>query len=350
MDFQEIELLPGRLNRVEDWASLRLPEEFEKGLVSVIVPTYNRAAFLAEALASVVSQTYRPVELLIVDDGSTDNTAEVVRKFFAGVPAEKGFKAFYLRQPNRGASAARNQGLLHSRGEFIQYLDSDDVLVRHKIASHAAALAGGPLDIVWSKWLVMPSEKLAETLRLADEGQNVAEKNFAATEGQIPWEPWPTLTCRRFLAGHPLWNENVSRWDDWEFALRQLPRRPRRAVVEGIGCIQREHTHGRRQDFDYNPKGVEVGLVACREAAKACECAKENNLQIRQAVADRCWETGIEALQRGTGGQAVEAFGLACQFAARPAFKLKTFAARLAAGLGGKRLGRLVFAKYCQAG
>ncbi len=101
-------------------------------MISVIIPTFNRAAFLREAVTSVLEQDYfrrsgpgRSFELLVVDDGSSDNTREVVESF-AG-------PATLLGQPHRGVSAARNLGLRSARGEFIAFLDSDDLWKKEKI-------------------------------------------------------------------------------------------------------------------------------------------------------------------------------------------------------------------------
>jgi glycosyltransferase involved in cell wall biosynthesis len=85
---------------------------------SVIIPAYNRARFIAEALKSVLEQSLPPYEVIVVDDGSTDNTAEVVQQYGPAVT--------YLRQENAGAGAARNCGISHSSGEWVAFLDSDD--------------------------------------------------------------------------------------------------------------------------------------------------------------------------------------------------------------------------------
>ncbi len=105
-----------------------LPEEFEKGLVTVIIPTYNRANILPEALDSVWAQTYRPIELIVVDDGSIDNTDQVVESWRHDHQGDGQFELRLFRQQNGGAHSARNRGLIHSRGEYIQHLDSDDAL------------------------------------------------------------------------------------------------------------------------------------------------------------------------------------------------------------------------------
>lgn len=94
-------------------------------LVSVIIPTYNRAALLCEAVDSVLRQTYRNIEVVVVDDGSTDDTTAAMEKY--------GDRIRYSRRPNAGVNAARNLGLKQSRGEFIAFLDSDDLWAPYKL-------------------------------------------------------------------------------------------------------------------------------------------------------------------------------------------------------------------------
>ena len=106
------------------------------GEVSVVVPTFDRAEVLPRALDSVIEQTRLPVEVIVVDDGSTDATAELVESRFPGV--------LVLRQENRGVSAARNRGLGASRGEWIALLDSDDEWRPRKLERQLSALEAQP--------------------------------------------------------------------------------------------------------------------------------------------------------------------------------------------------------------
>ncbi len=103
--------------------------------VSVIIPTYNRRDLLREAIASVLAQTYQEFELIVVDDGSTDDTREIVREF----P-----QARYVFQANRGVSAARNHGVALSRGRFLAFLDSDDVWQPRKLETQVGFFATHP--------------------------------------------------------------------------------------------------------------------------------------------------------------------------------------------------------------
>jgi glycosyltransferase involved in cell wall biosynthesis len=112
--------------------------------VSVILPTYNRARFLPQALASIRSQTFTDWELIVVDDGSTDDTPAVIAEQTRGWPQP----VRYVRQENRGAYGARNTGLDLVRGESVAFFDSDDVWLPHHLADCAAALADNP-DVDW---------------------------------------------------------------------------------------------------------------------------------------------------------------------------------------------------------
>ena len=100
--------------------------DFERGLVSVIIPTFNRGHLLGEAIDSVLAQTYRPIECVVADANSTDDTLEVVRRKQAAIQKNGRFKLLYVTERDRGASASRNLGLRNCTGEFIQFLDSDD--------------------------------------------------------------------------------------------------------------------------------------------------------------------------------------------------------------------------------
>lgn len=116
------------------------------GLVSVITPTYNRAYCLGRTLDSALAQTYPHLEIVVVDDGSTDGTAELVRTRYGHEPRVR-----YLRQENGGVSAARNRGLREARGAYLAFLDSDDVWKPWKLQAQLACLNHVPeAGMIWS--------------------------------------------------------------------------------------------------------------------------------------------------------------------------------------------------------
>ena len=101
--------------------------------VSVVLPVYNRAHYVAEAIESVLGQTLPPDELIVVDDGSTDDSVAVVERF-----ARPGLRV--LRQPNGGIGSARNAGLRAVTGELVAFIDSDDLWERDKLALQVEAM------------------------------------------------------------------------------------------------------------------------------------------------------------------------------------------------------------------
>lgn len=147
-------------------------EEQNIPLVSIIVPCYNYGHLLGETLNNILEQSYENWECIIVDDGSTDNTSIVAKEFV------KNYKQFtYVFQKNAGLSAARNTGLQHSNGSFIQLLDADDFIESNKLLSQINVFSEHPIsDIVYSEVRYFSSEQ--QTLR-----------RFSMNEIDMPWMP-----------------------------------------------------------------------------------------------------------------------------------------------------------------
>ena len=125
----------------------------ENELVSVVIPAYNAGATIAETLASALGQTYRDLEIIAVDDGSTDDTAAVVAGAAANDPRIR-----LLRQANSGVAAARNYGIAEARANLIAILDADDLWHPTKVAKQVAAIRQGGAAVEleagpWSQWL-----------------------------------------------------------------------------------------------------------------------------------------------------------------------------------------------------
>lgn len=122
-----------------------------EGLVSVVIPTFNRAYILAQSIDSVLAQTYSPIELIVVDDGSSDGTRELVARY--------GDRVRYIYQENAGLAAARNTGFTASRGEFLAFQDSDDVWVPWKVAAQVAVMRSNPeIGLVWTDMTAVTPE------------------------------------------------------------------------------------------------------------------------------------------------------------------------------------------------
>lgn len=134
---------PAGVPRLRSSSLLAFKHPSRAGLVSVVIPTHNRARIIGHAIESALSQTYPALEVVIADDGSTDDTRAIVEAY--------GPRVVYARQANAGVSAARNFGLRHVRGEFVAFLDSDDAWEPWKIEAQVSALRRKPAaGLVWT--------------------------------------------------------------------------------------------------------------------------------------------------------------------------------------------------------
>jgi glycosyltransferase involved in cell wall biosynthesis len=123
-------------------------------MISVVIPVFNGAAYIGQAIQSALDQSLPPAEILVVDDGSFDSTAAVVRRYPAPVR--------YIPQPHRGSASARNLGIREARGDLLALLDADDEWLPEKLALQSAALREDPrLDLVFSRMVEFRSPELA---------------------------------------------------------------------------------------------------------------------------------------------------------------------------------------------
>jgi len=177
-------------------------------LVSVVIPSYNYGRFLAEAIASVQGQTVEDLEIIVVDDGSTDETPDVLARI-----SEPRLRA--IRIANSGISGARNAGLELARGEFLAFLDADDRWLPHKLERQLGMFASEPsLGLVFSDFRrfdgdrtfpktqfdFIPDLAALSTRRLGSGGQIIEDDTFIALTGLGQFATWlQTVMLRRSL-------------------------------------------------------------------------------------------------------------------------------------------------------
>lgn len=117
----------------------------QDNLVSIIMPAYNSANYIKDSIESVLRQSYPYWELLVIDDGSSDNTAEIVKAY-------NDKRIVYLHQPNQGVAAARNYGLAEAKGRFIAFLDSDDIWLSEKLSSQLAFMQSQDIGFSYTEY------------------------------------------------------------------------------------------------------------------------------------------------------------------------------------------------------
>jgi len=202
------------------------------GLVSTIIPVYNRPKALVRAVRSVLEQTYRPIEILIVDDGSTDTTPTVLSQLAQSHPAE--IRVFH--QANAGPGAARERGRQAARGEFIQYLDSDDWLLPDKFALQVAALRAHPeCAIAYGTSMVFDDVGTV----LAAESRGTAERVdflFPRLLVERWWHTHTPLFCRWISDAAGPWPD--FRPEDWDLEARMAALNPRLIHCDATVSVQ----------------------------------------------------------------------------------------------------------------
>jgi glycosyltransferase involved in cell wall biosynthesis len=207
-------------------------------LVTTIIPVFNRAAMLGEAVASVLAQTYRPIEIVIVDDGSTDETTLAADALAAGHSDVR-----VIHQANGGVGQAREAGRLTARGDYIQHLDSDDLLLPGKFALQVAALQAQPEFGAAYGWTrLRHADGRVEPQPWKRSGERIHAMFPAMLQSR--WWDTPAPLYRREvveLAGPwlPLRIE-----EDWEYDARIAAQGVELAFVEEWVCEVRTHDEG----------------------------------------------------------------------------------------------------------
>jgi len=178
---------------------------------SVVIPVYNRAALLGEALRSVLAQSEQDFEIVVVDDGSLDNPSRAVKELTDP-------RTVFVRQENRGGGAARNTGIDKARGRFIAFLDSDDRFLPHHLAAMRKLLENAPGTAGYARILVDRGEGriFLKPPRAIRNGEDMATY-LLCDRGFIPTS---TIVVERKMAEAIRFHENLAAAEDTDFAIR----------------------------------------------------------------------------------------------------------------------------------
>ena len=186
--------------------------------ISIIIPVYNTEKYISECVNSILSQTYKNFEIIIVDDGSTDNSLDIVKEY------QKNYDNItVLHIENSGVSAARNIGIKHAKGEFLFFVDSDDILYDHSLSTFTKELTNDNIEVLiggsdvtyhpydknsqyWGKDFISRSPKQSFEI--------YATGNFIIT-------PWNKLVKKSFIMEHDLFFEQgiINEDELWNFKL-----------------------------------------------------------------------------------------------------------------------------------
>jgi GT2 family glycosyltransferase len=322
------------------WAKGGPRAAFEPGLVSVIMPTHNQAAHLRAALDSVSAQDYRPLEVLMVDDGSTDATARIFERWRRDQEGDGEVTARYLRQAKAGAPAARNRGLVASRGEYIQFMDSDDLLREGRISRMVGLLGSDEgLDYVWAD-----AGRFRDEVSRAEPPVVPSWEVATLTDAVIAdaWWTWSGLYRRRCCLALGPWDERLRANQDWEYNVRLAILGMRVRRIPEVLYWWRDHGAGTITGGVDTPGGILARVAATRAVAERIEEAGLMSREVSAALTTRCWSLTTRALRGGHGEAARGAIGEAMRLRPDPVRLLEFAGARLLCALPGRAAAELM--------
>lgn len=270
---------------------------------SVVIPVFNRAAVLGEALASVLAQTEQDFEIVVADDGSLDDPKAVI-------DARADPRIRYVRQENRGGGAARNLGIDHAQGMFIAFLDSDDVFLCNHLATMRKLLENTTNTAGYARMIVDRGDgkQILKPPRAIRPGEDMAAY-LLCDRGFVPTI---TTVVPAALARQVRYHENLREAEDTDFAVRLSLAGCRFVMAESAGAIWKDHYDPNRQSAGRSTTRLEQWLESVRPNisrngyrggmgwAVAKGVAMKNPLRALglylNAVAHGCYRPGLAAI------------------------------------------------------
>jgi glycosyltransferase involved in cell wall biosynthesis len=251
-------------------------------LISVIMPCHNQAQFLPEAVASLQAQTYPYWECIIVNDGSSDNTAKVGATLVAGDPRVR-----LVNQQNRGLPGARNRGLDDARGELIHFLDADDYILPQMYKEMTRVFqTRSDVSVVYSGYQFVkanrePLRSISALAEPADVFHNLLERNL--------WPCHAVMVRKAAIDSVGVFDESLRSCEDWDLWLRVASTGTKFAPVRGEFACYRRHSdcmsnNGRRM--------LETGFAVIEKNLqwhRSCRACKAAAVQGRKRWCLHCW-------------------------------------------------------------
>jgi len=254
-------------------------------LVSIIIPLYNASQYIDEAIRSALGQTWANKEIIIVDDGSSDDSLKIARKYEGD-----GIKVF--RQQNKGASAARNKGLQEAKGQYIQFLDADDLLSADKIEKQLLALQNHADKIAvcstvhfYGPAATNEQPSVYEESFLFDDDDPVhflinLWGGYSNHGSMVQPNAW--LTPRLLIDKAGLWNEALTLDDDGEFFCRVILTSAGILKTQGLSYYRKHDANGNLSS--HNDQKSLNSLLVSTLSKKKCLAEKTNNYEASFAI------------------------------------------------------------------
>ena len=275
----------------------KMSTDYQNGLFSVIVPTFNRAQLVAEALDSVHAQTYRPIELIIVDDGSTDNTKEVVDKWSRQCAKKDVFSLRYIYQDNAGPSAARNNGITKVSGEYVQFLDSDDRIHPHRFERLVATFKEQRVDFIQTGFEGFD----AETGEIIEQhfGKSSENQVELALRGSLWANTLRSAFKRSLVEKIGPWDTEMICFEDRDYVERAVVHADNPVAIRDILASARRGGSVRVSDRLRTYEGRKFRILCEERLCKGVLSRTDIGVSAKQAFASRLYALGFRSNASG---------------------------------------------------
>ena len=242
-------------------------------LVSIITPVYNGSQYLSEAIESALAQTYKNFELLIVNDGSTDNSADIIRPFL------KDSRIIYIEQKNAGVAAARNTALKQARGKYIGFLDQDDLWLNNKLELQITALEkDGSLALVHSRQDFIDSHGNKKKYDWITEGEGYCfRENFIKNRIAV----LTVLIRKKIIDEIGFFNEQLSGADDYEMWLRVTLKYPIKYIDQSLAFYRFHDNNVSKDSFRMTITDLKTINTILSEHPEATDIAGKHTVRAR---------------------------------------------------------------------
>ena len=292
-----------RLVSLAGGGSCRLIRAFgSEQMISVIIPCYNASSTLRAAVESALSQSYPKKEVIIIDDGSTDSSSDIIKSYGAAVVAE-----FW---PNQGASKARNHGTRLARGDYIQYLDADDVLEPDTLAKRVAVLETRGADIAYTDWRLFTVSRdgsICQGEVVVVPLDRFGQDAEAACASSAFWAPPAAILYRRWVVDRiGQWNPRLPVIQDARFIFDAARVGAQFTRVEGVGALYRisddSLSHRSRERFmrDCFVNATEIEAI-WREGGELTPARRRALIQIWSYIATGTFQANLPEFGEACG-------------------------------------------------
>lgn len=252
--------------------------------LSIIIPTFNRRELLASALESALQDSQLDLEVLVVDDGSSDDTEH----FIAGLKtrlaqSDRKSTLKYLRQPNQGAPVARNLGVEHATGDFILFMDSDDLPSMEGLQAVMAQAEKGDADYLHAKVQVVDDRgRPLQRPPIGDEYEDSGHGLMAYT-----WHTMGAVYSRKCVERVGPWATSLIGSQDWEYQVRVKLLGGKGVFVDAVVGYWRQHDNQRLGTKTFRPEYVKSVQEACKLIIANAEKANRCDEVLRTRIAKR---------------------------------------------------------------